>query len=151
MADLNAIEIRGVSKFYGYGESRIAAVHGANLSIRQNEFFTLLGPSGCGKTTLLRLIAGFEFPQEGELALYGDNIAEMPPFKRPINTVFQSYALFPHMSVADNVAFGLEMRGAARAEIERRVAEMLELVKLGGLGRRRPGQLSGGQQQRVAL
>jgi spermidine/putrescine transport system ATP-binding protein len=97
MTTNNAIEIRGVSKFYGYGEHRIAAVSGANLAIRQNEFFTLLGPSGCGKTTLLRLIAGFEYPQEGELLLHGENIAAMPPYKRPINTVFQSYALFPHM------------------------------------------------------
>jgi spermidine/putrescine transport system ATP-binding protein len=151
MADLNAIEIRGVSKFYGYGESRIAAVDGANLSIRQNEFFTLLGPSGCGKTTLLRLIAGFEFPQEGELALYGDNIAEMPPFRRPINTVFQSYALFPHMSVADNIGFGLKMLGKSKEEVSARVAEMLRLVKMEQFAKRATSQLSGGQQQRVAL
>jgi spermidine/putrescine transport system ATP-binding protein len=151
MADLNAIEIRGVSKFYGYGEARVAAVHGANLSIRQNEFFTLLGPSGCGKTTLLRLIAGFEFPQEGELALYGDNIAEMPPFRRPINTVFQSYALFPHMSVADNIGFGLKMLGKSRDDISARVAAMLKLVKMEQFAKRATSQLSGGQQQRVAL
>ena len=151
MADLNAIEIRGVTKFYGHGEARFAAVHSANFSIRQNEFFTLLGPSGCGKTTLLRLIAGFEIPQEGEILLNGDNIAGMPPFKRPINTVFQSYALFPHMTVAENVAFGLERLGKPKAEIKSRVAQMLGLVKLDGYGSRKASQLSGGQQQRVAV
>jgi spermidine/putrescine transport system ATP-binding protein len=147
----NAIEIRGVSKFYGYGEHRVAAVSGANLAIRQNEFFTLLGPSGCGKTTLLRLIAGFEFPQEGELLLHGDNIAAMPPYKRPVNTVFQSYALFPHMTVADNIGFGLKMLGKPAAEINARVAEMLKLVRMEQYAKRQTSQLSGGQQQRVAL
>jgi spermidine/putrescine transport system ATP-binding protein len=151
MAELNAIEIRGVSKFYGYGEARIAAVHGANLSIRQNEFFTLLGPSGCGKTTLLRLIAGFEFPAEGDLLLYGENIAEMPPFKRPVNTVFQNYALFPHMSVAENIGFGLKMLGRGKEEVSRRVEEMLKLVRMEKFSSRATSQLSGGQQQRVAL
>jgi spermidine/putrescine transport system ATP-binding protein len=151
MADQNAIEIRGVTKYYGYGEYRVAAVHGANLSIRQNEFFTLLGPSGCGKTTLLRLIAGFEFPQEGELALYGDNIAEMPPFRRPINTVFQNYALFPHMSVADNIGFGLKMLGKSKQQIAARVEQMLKLVRMEQFAKRATSQLSGGQQQRVAL
>ena len=151
MADMNAIEIRGVSKFYGYGEYRVAAVHGANLSIRQNEFFTLLGPSGCGKTTLLRLIAGFEFPQEGDLLLYGDNIAEMPPFKRPINTVFQNYALFPHMSVADNIGFGLKMLGKSKSDVSARVDQMLKLVRMEKFAARATSQLSGGQQQRVAL
>ena len=151
MADLSAIEIRGVTKYYGYGESRIAAVHGANLSIRQNEFFTLLGPSGCGKTTLLRLIAGFEFPQEGELLLYGDNIAEMPPFRRPVNTVFQNYALFPHMSVADNIGFGLKMLGKSKDDVAARVGLMLKLVKMEQFAKRATSQLSGGQQQRVAL
>jgi spermidine/putrescine transport system ATP-binding protein len=151
MAELDAIEIRGVTKYYGYGEARVAAVHGANLNIRQNEFFTLLGPSGCGKTTLLRLIAGFEFPQEGELLLYGDNIAEMPPFKRPVNTVFQNYALFPHMSVADNIGFGLKMLGRDKAEITARVDQMLKLVRMEQFAKRATSQLSGGQQQRVAL
>jgi spermidine/putrescine transport system ATP-binding protein len=151
MADLNAIEIRGVTKYYGFGEFRVAAVRGANLSIRQNEFFTLLGPSGCGKTTLLRLIAGFEFPQEGELVLLGNNIAEMPPFKRPINTVFQNYALFPHMSVADNIGFGLKMLGKPKAEIAARVDQMLKLVRMEQFAKRATSQLSGGQQQRVAL
>jgi len=151
MADLNAIEIRGVTKYYGFGEYRVAAVQGANLSIRQNEFFTLLGPSGCGKTTLLRLIAGFEFPQEGELVLLGNNIAEMPPFKRPINTVFQNYALFPHMSVADNIGFGLKMLGKPKTEIAARVDQMLKLVRMEQFAKRATSQLSGGQQQRVAL
>ena len=147
----NAIEIRGVSKFYGYGEHRVAAVSGANLAIRQNEFFTLLGPSGCGKTTLLRLIAGFEFPQEGELLLHGENIAAMPPYRRPVNTVFQSYALFPHMTVAENIGFGLKMLGKPATETEARVADMLKLVRMEQFARRQTSQLSGGQQQRVAL
>ena len=147
----NAIEIRGVSKFYGYGEARVAAVSGANLAIRQNEFFTLLGPSGCGKTTLLRLIAGFEFPQEGELLLHGENIAAMPPYKRPVNTVFQSYALFPHMTVSDNIGFGLKMLGKPQAEINARVGAMLKLVRMEQFAKRQTSQLSGGQQQRVAL
>ena len=147
----NAIEIRGVSKFYGYGEARVAAVSGANLAIRQNEFFTLLGPSGCGKTTLLRLIAGFEFPQEGELLLHGENIAAMPPYKRPVNTVFQSYALFPHMTVSENIGFGLKMLGKPQAEIDARVGAMLKLVRMEQFAKRQTSQLSGGQQQRVAL
>jgi spermidine/putrescine transport system ATP-binding protein len=147
----NAIEIRGVSKFYGYGEHRVAAVSGANLAIRQNEFFTLLGPSGCGKTTLLRLIAGFEFPQEGELLLHGENIAAMPPYRRPVNTVFQSYALFPHMTVAENIGFGLKMLGKPSGEIAARVADMLKLVRMEQFAKRQTSQLSGGQQQRVAL
>jgi spermidine/putrescine transport system ATP-binding protein len=147
----NAIEIRGVSKFYGYGEHRVAAVSGANLAIRQNEFFTLLGPSGCGKTTLLRLIAGFEFPQEGELLLHGENIAAMPPYRRPVNTVFQSYALFPHMTVSDNIGFGLKMLGKPQSEIDARVGAMLKLVRMEQFAKRQTSQLSGGQQQRVAL
>jgi spermidine/putrescine transport system ATP-binding protein len=151
MSGLNAIEIRGITKTYGFGEYAVTAVDGANLAIRQNEFFTLLGPSGCGKTTLLRLIAGFEFPAAGELLLHGENIAAMPPFKRPVNTVFQNYALFPHMSVADNIGFGLTMLGRPKAEVEARVAEMLRLVRMEQFARRATSQLSGGQQQRVAL
>jgi spermidine/putrescine transport system ATP-binding protein len=151
MNELNAIEIRGVFKYFGFGEARFAAVSGANLSIRQNEFFTLLGPSGCGKTTLLRLIAGFEFPAEGELLLHGEDIAAMPPFKRSINTVFQNYALFPHMTVAENIGFGLKMLGRPKPEIDVRVAEMLKLVRMEHLAKRATSQLSGGQQQRVAL
>ncbi|MBL0372186.1 ABC transporter ATP-binding protein [Rhizobium sp. KVB221] len=151
MADLSAIDIRDVFKHFGHGEARFAAVDGANLSIRQNEFFTLLGPSGCGKTTLLRLIAGFEFPSEGELVLHGENIAAMPPFKRPINTVFQNYALFPHLTVAENIGFGLKMLGKGKDVIAARVSEMLKLVRMEHLAKRATSQLSGGQQQRVAL
>jgi len=122
-----------------------------SVAIRENEFFTLLGPSGCGKTTLLRLIAGFDFPTEGEILLHGQDIAPLPPYRRPVNTVFQSYALFPHMSVAQNIAFGLEMLGKSRAETEARVSAMLKLVRMEELRDRRTSQISGGQQQRVAL
>lgn len=146
-----AIEVRNLTKIFGSGAHEVRALEQVSLSIARNEFFTLLGPSGCGKTTLLRLIAGFEQPNEGEIFLAGEDIAPRPPFKRPVNTVFQSYALFPHMSVTQNVAFGLEMQGWSRSAIERRVVEMLDLVRLSSLGERRPGQLSGGQQQRVAL
>lgn len=121
------------------------------LEIDDGEFFTLLGPSGCGKTTVLRLIAGFEQPDRGGILLDGENIANVPAEKRPVNTVFQSYALFPHMTVAKNVAFGLRMSGVGQAEIKARVGEALELVKLTGYGDRRPSQLSGGQRQRVAI
>jgi spermidine/putrescine transport system ATP-binding protein len=151
MAELNAIEIRSVSKVFGFGEFAFSAVDDASVSIRQNEFFTLLGPSGCGKTTLLRLIAGFEYPTSGEILLNGDNIAAMPPFKRPINTVFQSYALFPHMTVAENIGFGLTMLGRPKQEVKDRVAAMLKLVRMEALAGRRTSQISGGQQQRVAL
>ncbi|TIT39959.1 MAG: spermidine/putrescine ABC transporter ATP-binding protein, partial [Mesorhizobium sp.] len=121
------------------------------MSIRENEFFTLLGPSGCGKTTLLRLIAGFDFPSAGEILLHGQDIAPLPPFKRPVNTVFQNYALFPHMTVDQNLAFGLEMRKIAKPEMRSRIAKVLDMVQLGGYSERYPNQLSGGQQQRVAL
>ena len=151
MSQKNAIDIRSVSKTYGSGEAAVTAVSDASLSIRQNEFFTLLGPSGCGKTTLLRLIAGFEFPTSGELLLDGQAIAAMPPFRRPINTVFQNYALFPHMTVAENIGFGLKMLGKSRAEIDGRVGDMLKLVRMEKYGSRKTSQLSGGQQQRVAL
>lgn len=146
-----AIEVRGVSRVFGAGESRVAALDDVSVSIRENEFFTLLGPSGCGKTTLLRLIAGFDFPSNGEILLHGEDIAALPPFKRPVNTVFQSYALFPHMSVAQNISFGLEMLGKPKAEIDARVATMLKLVQMEKLAERRTSQISGGQQQRVAL
>ena len=151
MAQTNAVEIKGVSKIFGFGEYAVAAVNETSLSIRQNEFFTLLGPSGCGKTTLLRLIAGFEFPTHGAILLNGENIAAMPPFKRPINTVFQNYALFPHMTVSENIAFGLQMLGRPKAEISARVSAMLKLVRMEALANRRTSQISGGQQQRVAL
>ena len=121
------------------------------LGIRDNEFFTLLGPSGCGKTTLLRMIAGFEDVTEGGIFLFGDEIETLPPHKRPVNTVFQNYALFPHMTVLENVGFGLEMKGSSRKDAAKRAAEMLELVQLSQFAKRKPAQLSGGQQQRVAL
>jgi spermidine/putrescine transport system ATP-binding protein len=147
-----AIEAKGVTKqFQGAGQDTVRALDNVSVSIRENEFFTLLGPSGCGKTTLLRLIAGFDFPTEGEILLYGENIAPLPPYKRPVNTVFQSYALFPHMTVAQNIGFGLEMLGKPKAEIAARVSEMLKLVRMEELANRRTSQISGGQQQRVAL
>ena len=151
MSASHAIDIRGVSKTYGAGDGAVTAVRSASLAIRQNEFFTLLGPSGCGKTTLLRLIAGFEFPTTGDIRLEGTEIGAMPPYKRPINTVFQNYALFPHMTVADNLGFGLKMLGRPKAEVDARVAEMLKLVRMEAYGSRKTSQLSGGQQQRVAL
>ncbi|WP_249116973.1 ABC transporter ATP-binding protein [Ciceribacter sp. L1K23] len=146
-----AIDIRDVSRIYGYGEYQVTALGGVFLQIRENEFFTLLGPSGCGKTTLLRLIAGFDFPTNGEILLHGEDIAPLPPFKRPVNTVFQSYALFPHMTVAENIAFGLQMLGRPKEETKARVDEMLELVHMTQMRDRQVSQISGGQQQRVAL
>ncbi len=128
----------------------MAALDNVSVVIRENEFFTLLGPSGCGKTTLLRLIAGFDFPTEGQILLHGQDIAPLPPFKRPVNTVFQSYALFPHMTVAQNIGFGLEMLGKPMDEVTARVDQMLKLVKMEALRNRKTSQISGGQQQRVA-
>ena len=148
MAEGNiAIDVRNAVKRFG----AVTALAGTSLKIRDNEFFTLLGPSGCGKTTLLRLIAGFEEITEGAILLYGEDIGSLPPNKRPINTVFQHYALFPHMTVAENVAFGMRRLGWSKAEIEAQTARILDLVKLSDLAARRPAQLSGGQQQRVAL
>ncbi|MCB5423654.1 ABC transporter ATP-binding protein [Altererythrobacter sp. CC-YST694] len=141
------ISIRNVSKRFG----QVAAVDNVSLNIMPGEFFVLLGPSGCGKTTLLRMIAGFEIPTEGQILIDGQDMAKVPPNKRPVNMVFQSYAVFPHMSVADNVGYGLKIAGVGKAERESRVAEALELVKLDGFGTRKPNQLSGGQRQRVAL
>ncbi|MCR5858243.1 ABC transporter ATP-binding protein [Mesorhizobium sp. J428] len=129
----------------------MAALDNVSVVIRENEFFTLLGPSGCGKTTLLRLIAGFDFPTDGQILLYGDDIAPLPPYKRPVNTVFQSYALFPHMTVAQNIGFGLEMLGKPKGEVAARVDQMLKLVRMEVLKNRKTSQISGGQQQRVAL
>ena len=149
--DRNAIEVRTVSKIFGTGDQQVAALDQVSVSIRENEFFTLLGPSGCGKTTLLRLIAGFDYPTAGEILLHGEDIAPLPPYRRPVNTVFQSYALFPHMTVAENIGFGLEMLGKPKTEVKARVAEMLKLVKMEALANRRTSQISGGQQQRVAL
>ncbi|WP_245592699.1 ABC transporter ATP-binding protein [Actinomadura rifamycini] len=142
-----AIELAGVEKSYG----RTAAVRGVDLAVAPGEFFSLLGPSGCGKTTLLRMVAGFEEPSAGEVRLDGRGVNGIPAERRDVNMVFQSYALFPHMSVFDNVAFGLRRRGVGRAEVRARVGEMLEMVDLAGRERRRPAELSGGQQQRVAL
>ncbi len=127
------------------------AVSGISLEIPHGAFFALLGPSGCGKTTTLRMIGGFEEPTEGRIFLGDQDVVGQPPYKRDVNTVFQSYALFPHMSIEDNIAFGLERKGVAKGELKNRVAEMLELVGLSGFGKRKPKQLSGGQQQRVAL
>ncbi|MET0257696.1 MAG: ABC transporter ATP-binding protein, partial [Methylobacterium sp.] len=127
------------------------AVDDLSLGIFEREFFALLGPSGCGKSTLLRMLAGFEEPSEGDIRLAGQSLRGVPPYRRPLNMMFQSYALFPHMSVEKNIAFGLRQDGMARSEINARVAEMLKLVKLESFARRKPQQLSGGQQQRVAL
>jgi len=150
-AESFAIQLQRVSKVFHTGSSTTHALDNISLEIRDNEFFTLLGPSGCGKTTLLRSIAGFEEVTEGRILLFGEDIGGLPPNKRPVNTVFQQYALFPHMTVAQNVGFGLRMLGHERAEIEATVKRTLDLVKLGALADRRPMQLSGGQQQRVAL
>ena len=146
-----AIELIGIVKeFSSHGEV-IRAVAGIDLEIQAGEFFSLLGPSGCGKTTTMRMIAGFEEPTRGEVKLYGRSVVGVPPNKRDVNMVFQSYALFPHMSVFDNVAFGLRRKGTEKAEVNTRVGEILETVGLGGREKRRPRELSGGQQQRVAL
>lgn len=142
-----AVDVRNAVKRYG----DFTALQKISLGIRDNEFFTLLGPSGCGKTTLLRMIAGFEDVTEGAIFLYGDEIETLPPHQRPVNTVFQNYALFPHMTVLENVGFGLEMLGQSKAAARNRAAEMLELVQLSQFASRKPAQLSGGQQQRVAL
>lgn len=143
----NAIDVRDAVKRYG----DFTALKTISLSIKDNEFFTLLGPSGCGKTTLLRMIAGFEDVTEGAIYLYGEEIENLPPNERPVNTVFQNYALFPHMTVLDNVAFGLEMRGKSKSQARTRAGEVLEMVQLSQFSARKPSQLSGGQQQRVAL
>jgi len=146
-ADMSLLRIEGVVKKFG----AFRAVDGVSLDICAGEFFALLGPSGCGKTTLLRMLAGFETPDEGRILLNGKDIANVLPHQRPVNMMFQNYALFPHLSVRDNIAFGLKRAGMPRADIDTRVAEMVALVKLEGLEKRRPDQLSGGQKQRVAL
>ena len=147
----SAVEVRAVKKAFGSGAAQVVALKTVSLNIADNEFFTLLGPSGCGKTTLLRLIAGFEQPTEGEILLFGEHLEGLPPNKRPVNTVFQHYALFPHMTVAENVGFGLRRLGRPDGEVKQVVQRMLELVKLDHTAERRPSQLSGGQQQRIAL
>ena len=141
------MRIEDLSKRFGGS----AAVDQLSLDIYQGEFFALLGPSGCGKTTLLRLIAGFERPDSGRILLDGVDLAAVPPYRRPVNMMFQNYALFPHLNVEANVAFGLKQEGLAKAEIAQRVADMLAMVKLESFGRRKPHELSGGQRQRVAL
>jgi putrescine transport system ATP-binding protein len=146
-ADMPLLRVEGVVKKFG----AFRAVDGVSLDIAAGEFFALLGPSGCGKTTLLRMLAGFETPDEGRILLSGRDIAKVLPHERPVNMMFQNYALFPHLSVRDNIAFGLKRARMARAEIDTRVAEMVALVKLNGLEKRKPDQLSGGQRQRVAL
>ncbi|WP_416384559.1 ABC transporter ATP-binding protein [Roseovarius sp. Pro17] len=145
------VHAEGVTKTFGQGAGMITALDNVSVDIRKNEFFTLLGPSGCGKTTLLRLIAGFDLPDGGQILLDGQEIGHLPPYKRPVNTVFQSYALFPHMSVARNIGFGLEMQGRPKSEIKEAIERMLALVQMEHLADRRTDQLSGGQQQRVAL
>ncbi len=150
-AAVTAVEAREVTKIFGSGGDTVAALDAVSIAIRENEFFTLLGPSGCGKTTLLRLIAGFDHPTGGSIVLYGDDISPLPPYKRPVNTVFQNYALFPHMTVAENIGFGLSMLGRPKAEIDDTVDSMLRLVRMEELKNRRTSQISGGQQQRVAL
>ena len=141
------VDIRNVTKNYG----DVTAVNNQSLKIYEREFFALLGPSGCGKTTLLRMLAGLETVDAGTISLQGQDITNIPPHKRPVNMMFQSYALFPHLSVEKNVAFGLKQEGMPAAQIAERVSEMLRLVKLENLARRKPDQLSGGQRQRVAL
>jgi len=149
------VELRNVTKIFssarGAQAEEVYAVKEMKLAIAQGEFFTLLGPSGCGKTTTLRLIAGFERPTSGEVYIQGNPVSKAPPNLRPVNTVFQNYALFPHLTVGRNVGFGLEVKGVPQAERTKLVQEALELVQLGEMGNRKPSQLSGGQQQRVAL
>ena len=152
MASGPALTIANVTKAFATPEGgEIRALDDVSLEVADGSFIVLLGPSGCGKTTLLRCIAGLETPDAGEIRLRGDRIDHVPVWKRRVNTVFQSYALFPHMTVAQNIAFGLQMDKVAKADIDRRVGESLDMVRLSGLGSRKPSQLSGGQQQRVAL
>src|SRR3990167_7005065 len=147
-----AVELRNVSKrFPGASGEEVVAVNHVTMQISDGEFFSMLGPSGCGKTTSLRMIAGFDMPTNGEVFIHDRPMGQTPPYPRPVNPVFQNYALFPHMAIGENVAFGLEMKGVPRAEIGPRVKQALEMVRLPGYEKRRPKQLSGGQQQRVAL
>jgi putrescine transport system ATP-binding protein len=147
MSDNGYLTITDVSKAFG----GVKAVDGVTLNIRQGEFFSLLGPSGCGKTTLMRMIAGFEQPDQGSIVIDGEEMAALPPYERPVNMMFQSYALFPHLSVAGNIAFGLKQQKRSAADIRARTDAMLAMVQLDGLADRKPHQLSGGQKQRVAL
>ena len=147
MSNATAVEFSNVSRHFG----EVRAVDNVSLHIADGEFFTMLGPSGSGKTTCLRLIAGFEQPSAGQIYLHGQEVSRLPPYEREVNTVFQNYALFPHLTVGENIAYSLMVRKVAKAEREKRVAEMLDLVRLPGIAKRKPSQLSGGQQQRVAL
>ena len=150
-AAVPAIQVESVDKIFGNDADRVVALNRVSVAIEENEFFTLLGPSGCGKTTLLRLIAGFEQPTSGRILLEGSEITRLAPYDRPVNTVFQSYALFPHMTVEKNISFGLEMLEKPESEIRETVDSMLRLVRMEALRDRRIDQISGGQQQRVAL
>ena len=143
----SAVNFQSVSRHFG----AVRAVDRLTLDIREGEFFALLGPSGSGKTTCLRLVAGFEQPTEGRISIFGEDATTTPPYRRPVNTVFQDYALFPHLTVEDNVAYGLMVAGMAKAARRRKAGEALELVALSGFGTRKPSELSGGQRQRVAL
>jgi putative spermidine/putrescine transport system ATP-binding protein len=155
MSDSIAVEFKNVSRVFFVKQEKIMgevkAVDNVSLEIRNGEFFSLLGPSGSGKTTSLRMIAGFDRPTSGQILLYGQDVSSLPPYERDVNTVFQDYALFPHMTVGENVGYGLRVKKIAKDECEKRVDEMLELVQLVGFARRKPAQLSGGQRQRVAL
>lgn len=151
MSNNVALSIRSVKKTYGSGRKSVTALKSIDLDIYENEFFTLLGPSGCGKTTLLRIIAGFESVTEGQLHLFSENVRDTPAHKRRVNTVFQSYALFPHMTIEENIGFGLKMLGKKLAEVNDVTSRMLALVQLEALALRKPSELSGGQRQRIAL
>ena len=152
MKSEHAVEFKDIIKIFPTPEGgQVNAVDHVSITIEHGEFFSLLGPSGCGKTTSLRLMAGFEWPTSGTVYINGQKMGRMPPYLRPVNTVFQNYALFQHMNVYQNVAFGLEMEKVPKEEISRRVGEALEMVKLPGMVKRKPKQLSGGQQQRVAI
>jgi ABC-type Fe3+/spermidine/putrescine transport system ATPase subunit len=143
----SSVALEEVLKRFG----ELTAVDHVNLAVGRGEFLTLLGPSGCGKTTTLRLIAGFEMPDEGVIGIDGRDVAGLPPYKRPVNTVFQQYALFPHLTVEANIGYGLRHAGAPKDEVAKRVGEMMRLMEIPDVGGRRPSQLSGGQQQRVAV
>src|SRR5512141_2752986 len=155
MSEHAAIEFKNVSRVFSVQQDKLVgalkAVDNVSLQIRDGEFFSMLGPSGSGKTTSLRMIAGFDRPNAGQILLYGQDVSNLPPFERDINTVFQDYALFPHMTVGENVGYGLMIKKVPRPERQQRVDEMLELVRLPGFAGRKPSQLSGGQRQRVAL
>jgi len=146
-SDDNFISLRGISKHFG----GVRAVDDVSFDIRRGEFFSLLGPSGCGKTTLLRMLAGFEYPTQGEIFIDGQPMSSVPPNERPTNMVFQSYAIFPHLTVAENIAYGLRKKGLSKAELANTVNSALEMIKLAGYGNRGAHQLSGGQRQRIAL